>query len=410
MSLKGPLQGKIRFACSYLASGVALFVLSATFFLCKPFFHSTLIIPQHGFIGGTMYYIRNLIQLLIKTKPVQLLVPEHEKEQYSEAYSKQVAGIRSFKDEFDHPEVYFDKAHSLYKYYRLRIVQQRVCILRHAIATRSNRLLVSATHPGRFSFAFLFPGRMSYILHTLPWIDLDIGNKNTIASGLSKPGKSIIAVSAYLKGEIIRYWGLSSLESKIHVIRNFYEPLNKVHPQRKEVIGILTLGNLIPDKNPKLWIDMARELSKKHRNIAVEWVWAGQGPMYEELKSLCANEENIHFAGWVDDVDKLYAGSAIYLQPSMAESAGIGIIGAMAHGIPAVVSDKGGTTESVEHGITGYLCNPGERDRYISYIEKLILNPEIRERLGSKARERFEKMFTKSLWEERISGLLNQCL
>ena len=65
----------------------------------------------------------------------------------------------------------------------------------------------------------------------------------------------------------------------------------------------------------------------------------------------------------------------------------------MRAGLPVIASDVGGTSESVVEDVTGYLVprgDPGTLNRRIKY---LIERPDERQRLGTKARQRFEDCF-----------------
>jgi glycosyltransferase involved in cell wall biosynthesis len=64
----------------------------------------------------------------------------------------------------------------------------------------------------------------------------------------------------------------------------------------------------------------------------------------------------------------------------------------MALGIPTVVSPVGVNTKIVEHGINGFLAK--DLEEWKAYLEQLILNSELRERIGRNGREKVISEFS----------------
>jgi glycosyltransferase involved in cell wall biosynthesis len=71
--------------------------------------------------------------------------------------------------------------------------------------------------------------------------------------------------------------------------------------------------------------------------------------------------DNLHLTGLLHHKDMLKAvqGALVYLATTK-ETFGIGILEAMAYGVPVLGFDHGGVTQLVEHGVTGYLAKPGD--------------------------------------------------
>jgi len=81
--------------------------------------------------------------------------------------------------------------------------------------------------------------------------------------------------------------------------------------------------------------------------------------------------------------------SCIALVPSVwSEPFGMVVIEAMASGRPVIASRIGGIPDIVIDGETGLLVTPGDVDSLSEAIEKLLLNPEMRERFGEAGRRR----------------------
>ncbi|MBC8371847.1 MAG: glycosyltransferase [Planctomycetes bacterium] len=95
---------------------------------------------------------------------------------------------------------------------------------------------------------------------------------------------------------------------------------------------------------------------------------AGNGPMRDALEKLAG--PTIEFLGFVDDEDMagLYANSKGFLFPS-EEDFGIAPVEALAAGRPVVALKKGGTQETVQHGVTGVHFNEQSLGEIMSALQ-----------------------------------------
>ncbi len=70
------------------------------------------------------------------------------------------------------------------------------------------------------------------------------------------------------------------------------------------------------------------------------------------------------------------------------------LLEAMSLEIPAVVTRVGGNPEIVEDGVTGMLIETGMSSPFALAIEKLHQAPDLRQRMGKAARQRFDGRFS----------------
>jgi glycosyltransferase involved in cell wall biosynthesis len=66
-----------------------------------------------------------------------------------------------------------------------------------------------------------------------------------------------------------------------------------------------------------------------------------------------------------------------------------------------VCSHVGGLSEVVEHGVTGFLVEPGNVDELRDRLSEILLNPELATRLGRNARTIAVERFTWDACAER---------
>jgi len=66
----------------------------------------------------------------------------------------------------------------------------------------------------------------------------------------------------------------------------------------------------------------------------------------------------------------------------------------MMAGLPVVATEVGGVPELVENGVTGFLVPPRDPDALAEALQKLLNDPELRQRMGEAGREKALREFT----------------
>ena len=89
-----------------------------------------------------------------------------------------------------------------------------------------------------------------------------------------------------------------------------------------------------------------------------------------------------------DDLPGLYNACDIYVHPANNEHLGMSIMEAMAVGRPVVAQRNGGVPEIVDDGTSGFLFKTDSIEEMAEYIERLIRDMSLREKMGLKASER----------------------
>jgi glycosyltransferase involved in cell wall biosynthesis len=171
--------------------------------------------------------------------------------------------------------------------------------------------------------------------------------------------------------------------------------------------GVLFVGRLTPHKGVDRLIEALDE-SSELRVVGS----GGHDPNpperdYPNLLRRLAAQRRVQFLGVVDEVDlpALYRTAQVLALPSVeltcygrkiavAELLGLAAIEAMASGTPVVASRLGGFSEVVEHGVTGFLVEPGNIPELRSRLAEVLGDRRLAERLGRNARERFLETFT----------------
>ena len=102
----------------------------------------------------------------------------------------------------------------------------------------------------------------------------------------------------------------------------------------------------------------------------------------------------------------LYASCNVFLFPSISETYGNVVAEAMASGLPCVIADGGGTREFITHRVNGFLCSPHNIDEYYEYVQRLILNPDLAERISAQAIRSIQGLSWDTLADRYFQDLL----
>lgn len=102
---------------------------------------------------------------------------------------------------------------------------------------------------------------------------------------------------------------------------------------------IITVGRIIPQKNPLFIAESFCELCKRSNDV--DFVWVGIGDKQDECKSIFSKNgclDRVHFLGSRTDVNEILACCDLFYMPSVFEGLGIVIIEAQAAGLPCLCS------------------------------------------------------------------------
>jgi glycosyltransferase involved in cell wall biosynthesis len=152
----------------------------------------------------------------------------------------------------------------------------------------------------------------------------------------------------------------------------------------------LIAGRLMWTKNIELGIRAFRSLLEQNPGLGhFRLVIAGivdrkSVPYFEYLKTLAAGEERIEFRPFPSDEELrvLYRNCRAVVFTPFNEDWGIVPLEAMSFGKPVVAVNRGGPTESIEHGVQGFLCEP-DPEEFALHMGLLASNTDLAERMGT---------------------------
>jgi glycosyltransferase involved in cell wall biosynthesis len=173
-------------------------------------------------------------------------------------------------------------------------------------------------------------------------------------------------------------------------------PVQAIAPQSGRSNLVLFLGRLEASKGVFDLLDSVAGLRGAVPDLQV--VYAGEGDRaglarYAERLGIA---DAVKFTGRVGPSGKraLFESAAAFVLPSYAEGLPLGMLEAMAAGVPVIVSPVGGVPEAVVDGVSGFLVAPGDTAALSRLLRKLLLERELGARVGAAARESVRLRFS----------------
>jgi glycosyltransferase involved in cell wall biosynthesis len=193
--------------------------------------------------------------------------------------------------------------------------------------------------------------------------------------------------------QLARRWGVGS-EASLVVVRNGIKDITVPAPNLLQQPPRLIMVARFNEQKDQATLLKAIALIKKY-DFHLDLV--GSGVSLESCKALAEAlgiSDKVSFLGDRRDVADLLANSQIFVLCTHYEGLPISILEAMRAGLPVVATNVNGIPEEVEDGVTGFLVPRQDVKALAEALSKLIQSPDVRQRMGMAAREKFLREFT----------------
>lgn len=223
----------------------------------------------------------------------------------------------------------------------------------------------------------------------------------TIEQRLAKKTDLIIAVSEKQKEELAFAHKIAPVE-KINVIglgfdlsrfqfnsENNRQEFRNKYQLEPETIAIGIIGRLVPIKNHKMFLDVAKSAIQTIPEKKIQFFIVGDGESKDELleytKSLNLSYQyldtkpnvRVTFTSWIKEVEKVLAGIDIVALTSNNEGTPVSLIEAQAANKPIVSTRVGGIENIVLEGKTALLSAVGDVNSMVLNIKKIISDEKL---------------------------------
>ncbi|EMA04651.1 Glycosyltransferase involved in cell wall bisynthesis [Haloarcula vallismortis] len=145
----------------------------------------------------------------------------------------------------------------------------------------------------------------------------------------------------------------------------------------------------------------------------VGYVIAGGGIYLEELRAYLDQaapeaSDQIHILGYVNDIELLYDAADVFVYVSYIDGFPNVVLEAQAAGLPVIANAAYGMVEQIEDGESGVLVEGSDGSTLADAVHRLLDDPELRERLGTAAREQVtEKNSPERIGTELLEATVN---
>ncbi len=176
--------------------------------------------------------------------------------------------------------------------------------------------------------------------------------------------------------------------------------------KRKPMHKIVSVGRFFPQKNQKMLIQAFAEISPQ--NPDYQLIIYGEGPLRQELESLISNlhlDNKIFLPGFKKNIHELISDAEIFVLPSDYEGLSNALLEAMCMGIPCISTNVSGIDEVIKNNINGILIPPGNTDKLVQAMERMINSPELRIKLSKKGFETGKKFTADFICEEWFKAI-----
>jgi glycosyltransferase involved in cell wall biosynthesis len=178
-------------------------------------------------------------------------------------------------------------------------------------------------------------------------------------------------------------------------------PLRQAYGVDNGVV-LLHVGRLAAEKGIGTILDAFAIAREQLPARAVHLVVAGTGPSEHALRAQAPPQ--VTFLGLLDrdrSLPRMYASSDVFLFASLTETLGLVVLEAMSSGLPVIATPAGGVADHLRDGVNGLAFPANDAGAMAHAIVALVMNPELRARLGRGARTTAEGLS----WEAELDRL-----
>lgn len=232
----------------------------------------------------------------------------------------------------------------------------------------------------------------------IPRTDRLIGNSQSVCEfygGLGYPvdvmsvipnGVEVPALPEMSRAEFLKRWDLPE-DARLTAF------VGRLAPQ-KDLPTLLWAMQLLRQGNPKAYL-----------------LLIGEGPERENLVQTAKQLEmikHVRFLGHQSSAAQLLHHVDVFWLASRFEGMSNSLMEAMACGKPVIASDIPPNRELIQHGVDGYLVNPGDSAGFTQYSTRLLQDPAEAERIGTAAAMKMRNEYTTERMLQRYADLIRQ--
>lgn len=175
------------------------------------------------------------------------------------------------------------------------------------------------------------------------------------------------------------------------------------------VVGVVS--KLWEGKGHKCILQAAKSVIAKVPDVKIMFV--GEGYLREELEALTRQlglSDYVIFSGFRTDIPEITAIFDIAILASFFEGLGRVLLEAMVLGKPVIATRVGGIVDVVDDGETGILVPPNDSVALAKALIRLLLDDDLRKRMGEAGRAKIDAKFSAKTMVEQIRQVYEELI
>lgn len=251
---------------------------------------------------------------------------------------------------------------------------------------------------------------------------------------LAARSHAIVAISPLLKRELVEEYNICR-EDKVEVIplgldldrftRNQDTLRQRFRQQYRlsdDDLVVSIVGRLVPVKNHQLFFQalalVQQQIARPIRAFVV-----GDGELRQPLEDFAReqglslglpeafpHQTSVTFTSWVQDVERVYAGSDVVALTSLNEGTPVSIIEAQAAGKAVVATRTGGIADLIVHGVNGLLADRCDAESFARELLHVLSDASLRQALGREAAKEARQRHDYHSMVEQMGSLYRRLL
>ena len=175
---------------------------------------------------------------------------------------------------------------------------------------------------------------------------------------------------------------------------------------------ILTLARLGPAKGSEVLVRAFAAIRGRHDGAVLVLAGDGDPRAVRALAGALGVAESVHLPGWVDPQarDALLATGTVFTLPSRTEGLPMGMLEAMAHGLPVVMTPVGGVPDVVRDGETGRLVPVDDAPALAAALDGILSDPGRAREMGLAGRALVDDTSRLDRVADRVGDVIQRCL
>lgn len=175
-------------------------------------------------------------------------------------------------------------------------------------------------------------------------------------------------------------------------------------------VRLLFLSNLIPSKGVYVLLDACKVLKEKGLQFVCDFIGGETKEISRTIFETAVRERGLEdivcFQGpkYGEEKNQCFEQADIFVFPTFYynECFPLVLLEAMQWSLPLVSSDEGGIPDIIKDGVNGFICKREDSQSLAAALEKLIIDPNLRQQMGERGYERYKEEFTLSAFEHNF--------